>query len=525
MRVGHGLVIGLVVLAACGGGEGLISGPPPGPAPVRVTLTPATMTLRLGATGALVAAVQGGPTGTSARVRFTSSAPSVATVTSGDGATATITTLAPGTTTIVATAEADGSAIASSTVTVTDVPAARVELSPREDSTLFPLTRQLAAVVRDSSGRAIDGRALAWTTSDAQIATVSDAGVVTPIAPGEVTIRATSSVGVGMTGSVSGTTTFRVSSRVVLRLAPVDNATLNAGESRVLSASVLGGSSSTSRAVRWSSSNPTIATVSETGVVTAVGAGRVMISAVASAMGTARDSVELTVISVCGNRPSLPLDLMLARTLGAGSCRGDDTDGVWVEERMRFALPSATPHRVEFLSPFETVMSPLLPAGRDPIGAFRVMPNQSVAMLLLAPAGSYDTWTQFRDRQSATYSIRVSPLTSPPTACHFVFTTGSVSMSTVVSAQCPQLSMSSVEGTEPGGRITVRAQSATVAATVSVWYFDHTGQRIRETAAAPAAGQPAIVTVTSAAEHASGMNFDIGRVGTGSGTVTVAIER
>jgi hypothetical protein len=60
-------------------------------------------------------------------------------------------------------------------------------------STLNPgQTTQAAATTRDASGNVLTGRAIAWTTNNASIATVSSAGLVTAVANGNALIVATS---------------------------------------------------------------------------------------------------------------------------------------------------------------------------------------------------------------------------------------------------------------------------------------------------------------------------------------------
>ncbi len=59
---------------------------------------------------------------------------------------------------------------------------------------------QLAAEPRDPAGTPLPGRAVTWSSSDANIATVDQAGVVSGVAPGAVTITATSE---GVEGTAS----------------------------------------------------------------------------------------------------------------------------------------------------------------------------------------------------------------------------------------------------------------------------------------------------------------------------------
>ena len=60
-------------------------------------------------------------------------------------------------------------------------------------------TVQLDATARDAEGNVLEGRAFAWATQNAAVATVSEIGLVMALAPGQVEIRATAE---GITGSL-----------------------------------------------------------------------------------------------------------------------------------------------------------------------------------------------------------------------------------------------------------------------------------------------------------------------------------
>ena len=107
------------------------------------------------------------------------------------------------------------------------------------------------------------------------IATVSSSGVVTGVAPGTTTIRATSE---GKTGTATVTVTPVPVASVAVSPA---SATLIVGGQTTLTATVkdASGNTLTGRPVTWASSNPSVVTVSATGVVTAVGAGEATVFA------------------------------------------------------------------------------------------------------------------------------------------------------------------------------------------------------------------------------------------------------
>src|SRR5207245_2092981 len=79
-----------------------------------------------------------------------------------------------------------------STAPRSTVPVASVTVSPAVASVALGQTVQLTATPRDSQGNGLAGRVVAWSTSDASVATVSGSGLVAAVAVGGATITATS---------------------------------------------------------------------------------------------------------------------------------------------------------------------------------------------------------------------------------------------------------------------------------------------------------------------------------------------
>ena len=126
-------------------------------------------------------------------VTWVSSVPAIATVASylsGSSNLAVVTGVSQGTVSVTATS---GAASAQVSVTVAPPPpVASVVVSPESLQVIAQGTGRLSVTLRDSSGRLIVGRAIAWVSADPTIAIVADSGVVTGIGPGTVAIYATS---------------------------------------------------------------------------------------------------------------------------------------------------------------------------------------------------------------------------------------------------------------------------------------------------------------------------------------------
>lgn len=107
-----------------------------------------------------------------------------------------------------------------------------------------------------------------WSSSDASVVTVSDTGLITMIAPGEATITAT-------VDGVSDSTPVTVKPLTIypdgLTLDQTELA-LEQGECALLTATITP-DNATDRDINWKSSDPEVATVDNSGLVTAVNPG------------------------------------------------------------------------------------------------------------------------------------------------------------------------------------------------------------------------------------------------------------
>ena len=233
-------------------------------------IAPATDTLAVGATRQLTATAFGanGAALAGRSPAWTSRAPGVVAVSSSGQVTA----VSAGTAVIVASLDGVN---AEATIVVRGAVVASVQLTPPASTLSVGGTVQLVAVPRDQSGNALAGRTVTFASSDAGVAKVESNGVVTAVAPGTATIRATSE-------GASATATITVSPLSVSRVdVSPGTATLTVGETTTLTATprAADGTALAGRAVTWTSGGPSVATVSSSGVVTAVGPGTAVIQA------------------------------------------------------------------------------------------------------------------------------------------------------------------------------------------------------------------------------------------------------
>jgi uncharacterized protein YjdB len=248
-----------------------------------IQVSPASASVFVGQTLSLTATTKDSAGGAlSGRpVTWATSNSSVATVSSGG----LVTGVTQGSATITATSEGKN---ATAAIAVTIAPVASVTVTPATATLALGQTVQLAATPKDSAGTALTGRAVTWTSGNPSVATVNSNGLVTGAAAGSATITAMSE---GRTGSATVTVALVPVASVVVSPAP---ATVPSKGTVQLNATLKDatGTTLTGRLVTWTSSAPTIMTVSPTGLVTDLADGSVTITATSEGQsGTAAVTV------------------------------------------------------------------------------------------------------------------------------------------------------------------------------------------------------------------------------------------
>lgn len=224
----------------------------------QIILSETVLTVNVGVPGSLTATVLPEET-TDKSVVWTSLNEDIATVADG-----MVSGVAPGTAVITATC---GSATASCTVTVL-LPATSVTLNETSlDLKVGDIVDLIETVTPQNTTDVAS-----WSSSDESVAIVDNNGIITALKAGNVTITVTY-------GSVSATCEVTVSdiaaTSVELDYTELD---LLSGQSHQLVATVLP-LNTTFPVVTWASSDELVATVSEDGLVTAVGEGAAIITA------------------------------------------------------------------------------------------------------------------------------------------------------------------------------------------------------------------------------------------------------
>jgi uncharacterized protein YjdB len=225
---------------------------------------------------------------------YTSSAPSVATV----SASGLVTTLAQGTATVTVTLNSN---TASLPVAVSAATLQSIAITPAPLSLAAGSTQQLIATGTYSDGSTANlTNAVSWSSSAAGVLTVSTTGLLTSSTAGNATVTATLN---GVTGTLPVTVTSAVIRTISVTPA---NATLAAGQTQQYTAIATlsdGTQQTETTAAHWSVSDSTRATISNTsgsnGLLTSIGAGADTVSATIGSV-TGQATVTITSATLTG---------------------------------------------------------------------------------------------------------------------------------------------------------------------------------------------------------------------------------
>ncbi|MCT8337482.1 PGF-pre-PGF domain-containing protein [Methanoculleus sp. Afa-1] len=257
---------------------------------------------------------------TGVEINWTSSNKTIGTI---DNSTGLFTGVAVGLTTVTATA---GNASASALVTV-EAPVeppveppevASITVKPPTTTLQIGGTQQFEATVRDQFDRAMTGVNVTWASSNKTIGTIDNStGLFTALAEGTTTVTAT-------VGEITGEATVTVSAEappdpVAARITLTsDRTTAVVNETVTFSATVydLNDIELPDVTVNWTSSDPAVGTINETGLFTAIGEGTANVTATA---GNASASALVTVEAL----PEPILDNLYITPSGATLAIGD----------------------------------------------------------------------------------------------------------------------------------------------------------------------------------------------------------
>jgi hypothetical protein len=208
-------------------------------------------------------------------------------------------------------------------------------------------TVQLSATVKDASGNILSGQSVAWSSSAASVASVSASGLVTTSAVGTAIITAAA-------GSKSGVATINVIPEPIasITVAPT-NDTLLVGETVQLTATLRDAANNViTRPVSWTSTLPTIASVSNSGLVTGVADGTATVTATADGRSA---SALIRVLSRCSS--ALAATIAVGQTINGSlaptDCKFPDDSYI---DGYGITVTAATNVQIDMTASFDTFL-------------------------------------------------------------------------------------------------------------------------------------------------------------------------
>ncbi len=269
-----------------------------------VTLNETTAEVTVGETLQLTATVAP-ENASNPTVTWSSSDDAIATV----DANGLVTAVAAGTAIITASTTDGSNLSASCEVTVKQLAVSLTLDKTAAEVTVGETLLLNATVLPDNTSNP----AVTWSSSNDAVATVDANGLVTAVASGTATITATTADGSNLTASCSVTVKQLAVSLTLDKTA----AEVTVGETLQLTATVVPDNTS-NPAVTWSSSNDAVATVDETGKITAIAAGTATITATTTDGSNLTASCEVTVKPAVILVNSIVLDKTTAEVVEGG---------------------------------------------------------------------------------------------------------------------------------------------------------------------------------------------------------------
>ena len=304
---------------------------------VSIAITPAIPSIPLGTTQQFTA------TGTftdrttqdlTTSVRWSSSDATVATVSNTDSTNGLASSLGTGTSNIMATF---GAVSGATVLTVTPAILVSVTVSPSNVRIAPGTTQRYTAtgVYSDSTSKDLTNT-VAWTSSAPAIATIDETGMAYTVTAGDTSITAS-------LGGITGATTLIVTESVLLSITVSPDApSIPLGTTQQFSASGSysdGSSQDITASVRWSSSDATLSTISNTGatvgLASSLAAGSVTITAtLGTVSGTASLSITPAQLLSLGLSPLNP-------TIALGQSQQFTATGSYTDQSTRDVTTNA----------------------------------------------------------------------------------------------------------------------------------------------------------------------------------------
>ena len=315
-----------------------------------------------------------------------------------------------------------------------------------------------------SGGCATDLQAVTWTSSDAQVATVNGTGAISAVGAGTATITATA-----FDNKTRATIIVTVRSRTPTTLAARPSVdTLSPFGTRALTAVVRdqGGAVLPAAPVVWRSLTPTLATVSSTGVVSAVASGTATIEATTprtTPTDSLRDTVRVLIVPACNLIRPVQLGATFSGSFDASTCQ--NLYGYRIANQYSITALTQAYYSIRVAPNVSTALVPLnigsalhgIPAADSAVTAYVVVKPGTTGFLVAAPFPAFGT-----------YSVTTALDPDPKLLCVTTDATFGVSFRTGVTQTCTTRDIRMLPALTVGQNVRATATAPTYAVTLEL---------------------------------------------------------
>lgn len=323
-----------------------------------------------------------------------------------------------------------------------------------------------------SGGCPSDDRSVQWSSSDVNVATVDNAGKVTAIGAGSATLSASAFAGQART-TVAVTVRPRVASSIDARpdidtLSPLGTRTLNVIV-KDQDGVVLSGA-----AAVWRSLTPSLATVTATGVVSAVASGtaNIEVSTPRAGADSLRDTVRILIVPACSLVRPAPFGTTISGSIDASTCQ--NLFGYRVANQYSITASEQTYYAIRLVPAISLALVPLnISSGLYGLSSA----DTAVTALGVIRAGTFGFLVTANVQTPGTYTVSTALNPDPRLTCATTDVTTGVSFQTALTPSCSQRDIRilpafavgqqvRITATAPGFPVTIELRNATTGAVI-----------------------------------------------------------
>jgi uncharacterized protein YjdB len=367
-----------------------------------------------------------------------------------------------------------------------------IAVLPRASTVEEGQTAALQATVTATSG--LD-RTIDWESSRPAVAQVSSTGVIAGVSIGSAVIRARSRAVASIVDSISVDVVARGIPTAIAIAPRVD--TLSPRGTRTLQATVRDQRNAvlSNAPIAWRSLSPALASVSATGLVTALANGTVRIVATTprvTGVDSLADTSTVLIVNPCTLVRPVALGSTITRRFDASTCAG--FVGFDLVEQFEVTTSTQSYYSVSLTPTFRASLI-ALNVGTAFIGQEAPAGQVTEALVVTRP-GTFGFMVSGLAGATGSYTVSSALNPDPRRNCVFTHATFGVSFQTAVSPLCQQRDIQLIPRVSPGQVVRISATAASFPVRIELRNFNTNG--VLASAGATAVGGTATITYSSA---------------------------